>query len=123
MPPLKLADVIERLDRIEGLIRQMMDSTVDPNPWIYALVMEYNTGTDHDGNGMIYGTGFAIGELATHVPPSLQPINEPLARMQNKRLLSWEAYLETLPEGQQREKVAAFVAGLPERETVDREVT
>jgi hypothetical protein len=121
MPPLKLADVVERLDRIEALLREMIDSTVDPNPWIYSLVMEYNTGTDHDGNGLIYGNGFAIGELAVHVPPSLQPINEPLARKQNKQLLSWESYLETLPHGQHRDKVAAFVSGLPERTSVDRE--
>jgi hypothetical protein len=107
--------LIEELKLQTQLLKKIQESSVDPSPWTFKLAMEYNTGTDFDGNGMIYGRDFAIGELSVHVPASLQPINEPLARVQNMKLLSWDSYADTLPRGELRDQVEAFARGLPER--------
>jgi hypothetical protein len=114
----KLNEINKKLDEIKSLLTSQTSNA----PWVFKLVMELNLGVDEDGNGMIFGRDFGLAENANHVPPSLQPMVGLMRRQGwSGTTLSWEQYLESLPESDHKKEVERFVNSLPERHVRPRE--
>lgn len=120
----------ERYDRLVGLLEGILAELRKQNasmertegshlPWAFQLVLEFNTGSDTDSNGMILGKDFSLAENFNHIPPALQPI---IATLQRDRwpgkLITWDEYLGSLKPGTYKDQVAAFVGALPPRPKV-----
>lgn len=113
------SEVLSRLDIIISLLERLTSSNSDSNPWTWQLAMEYNTGVDRDGNDMIYGKDFIIGENLENVPPTLRDLNGTLSRDPNQNTLwSWETYLDSIrwkANGEYLIQVSDFVGRLGRR--------
>lgn len=111
----KLDKIIEMLTRITEILEVTASENVE-QPWPFKLIMEMNLGADEDGNGLIFGRDFGLAENMNHIPPSLQPmVGAMLSQGWTGKTLSWNQYLDGLPNGKHRDAVSRFVVSLPER--------
>jgi len=118
--------LIEIRDLLSQMLAEMkkqssqMEVNTDSTPWVFKLVLEMNTGIDQDNNGLIFGKNFSLAENFNHVPPSLQPS---LATLQRDRwpgkMITWEEYRDTLPNGPHKDQVTSFINSLPVRNAVE----
>ncbi len=86
-------------------------------PWVLALIHEYTTGDDQDGNGHVYGEDFIFNQTIESHPKALQSIAKELNSKWTGSRMSFLEYYKTLGENHaQQEKIMAFLKKLDDRQ-------
>lgn len=108
----RIIELLEQLVAIQDGSALQADT-----PWVLALIHEYTTGDDQDGNGRVYGEDFIFNQTIESHPKSLQSIAKELNSKWTGSRMSFLEYYKTLDENHaQQEKIMAFLKKLDDRQ-------
>ena len=112
-----LTDIMEELKEVNRNLSTLINLQrenvpVTQTPWPVHLINEIQSGEDDDGNGLVYGHDFSIDENPSSAPPIFQATMIQLEKAQKHlpKQITWEQYVESLPSGSLKDRVAKFVS-------------